>query len=306
MDQSMHGLIGLSGAEWQDLCTRVLRMQHGADLVPVPDTGGDHGLEAYTLSGHLFQCYSPEEPLSHQKRYEKQRDKTTKDVGKFIDNADKLKKLFGEHVKINRWIIMCPYIDNKDLVAHCASQTKRVRDANLVYADPEIHVICQTMEDYELSYKRVVNAQLARMHLPPLSEPDYSSVDSANADKMREKLGKVHRLREESRRSEYVTGLLRSYINSQEFRAYIKLHYTEIHTLLESELDDLEQRLVMEFSLDDSRPATLLQRVLLETESRVRACAPDTTSGDSRTLAQGQVAEWLMRCPLDFYEDLAS
>ncbi|MEU1435001.1 hypothetical protein ABZ438_12990 [Streptomyces sp. NPDC005786] len=306
MDQSMHGLIGLSGAEWQDLCTRVLRMQHGADLVPVPDKGGDHGLEAYTLSGHLFQCYSPEEPLSNQKRYEKQRDKTTKDIGKFIDNADKLKKLFGEHVKINRWIIMCPYIDNKDLVAHCASQTKRIRDANLAYADPDIHVICQTMEDYELSYKRVVNAQLARMHLPPLSEPDYSSVDSASVDKMREKLAKVHSLRDESRRNDYVRRLLYSYINSQEFRSYIKDHYTEIHALLESELDDLEQRLVMEFSLDDSRAATLLQRVLAETESRVKGCAPDTTSGDSRTLAQGQVAEWLMRCPLDFYEELAS
>ncbi|MEU6509268.1 hypothetical protein [Streptomyces sp. NPDC046942] len=306
MDQSMHGLIGLSGAEWQDLCTRVLRMQHGTDLVVVPDKGGDHGLEAYTLSGHLFQCYSPEEPLSTQKRYEKQREKTTKDVGKFINNSDKLKKLFGEHVKIKRWIIMCPYIDSKDLAAHCAAQTKRVRDACLEYADPEIHVICQTIEDYEFSYKKVVNAQLARMHLPPLSEPDYSAVDSAGVDKMREKLAKVHSLRDESRRSDYVKRLLYSYLNSQEFRAYIKDHYTEIHALLESELDDLEQRLVMEFVLDDSRAATQLQKVLTETEKRVKRCAPDTASGDSRTLAQGQVAEWLMRCPLDFYEDLAS
>ncbi|MEV8045725.1 hypothetical protein AB0P02_18055 [Streptomyces griseoluteus] len=306
MDQSMHGLIGLSGGEWQDLCTRVLRMHHGADLVVVPDKGGDHGLEAYTLSGHLFQCYSPTEPLSTQKRYEKQRVKTTEDVGKFIDNSAKLKKLFGEHVKINRWIIMCPYIDNKDLPAHCAAQTKRVREARLEYADPDIHVICQTMEDYEFSYKKVVNAQLARMHLPPLAEPDYSSVGSAGVDKMREKLGKVHSLRDESRRNDYVRRLLYSYLNSQEFRAYIKDHYTEIHALLESELDDLEQRLVMEFVLDDSRAATQLQKVLVETEKRVKACAPDTTSGDSRTLAQGQVADWLMRCPLDFYEDLAS
>lgn len=302
----MHGLIGLSGTEWQDLCTRVLRMHHGTDLVVVPDKGGDHGLEAYTLNGHLFQCYSPEEPLVTQKRYEKQRDKTTEDVGKFINNSNKLKKLFGQHVKINRWIIMCPYIDSKDLAAHCAAQTKRVREASLGYADPGIHVICQTMEDYEFSYKKVVNAQLARMHLPPLAEPDYSSVDSAGVDKMRKKLGKVHGLRDESRRNDYVQRLLYSHLNSQEFRAYIKDHYTEIHALLESELDDLEQRLVMEFVLDESPAATQLQKVLFETEKRVRTCAPDTASGDSRTLAQGQVAEWLMRCPLDFYEDLAS
>lgn len=302
----MNGLIGLSGLEWQDLCTRVLRMQHGTDLVVVPDKGGDHGLEAYTVSGHLFQCYSPSEPLPTQKRYEKQRDKTTEDVGKFINNFGKLKKLFGEHVKINRWIIMCPYIDSKDLAAHCAGQTNRVREARLDYADPEIHVICQTMEDYEASYKKVVNAQLSRMHLPPLAEPDYSAVDSADVDKMREKLAKVHSLQSEPIRNDYVRRLLYSYLNSQEFRAYIKDHYTEIHALLDSELDDLEQRLVMEFVLDDSRAATQLRKVLLETEKRVKECAPDTTSSDSRTLAHGQVAEWLMRCPLDFYEDLAS
>ncbi|MFD9259360.1 hypothetical protein [Streptomyces sp. NPDC059538] len=306
MDQSMHGLIGLSGGEWQDLCTRVLRTQHGADLVAVPDKGGDHGLEAYTLSGHVFQCYSPIEPLATQKRYEKQRDKTTEDVGKFINNSEKLKKLFGEHVKIKRWIIMCPYIDSKDLVAHCAAQTKRVRAAKLDYADPDIHVICQTMEDYELSYKKVVNGQLSRMHLPALAEPDYSAVDSSNVDTMREKLGKVPSLRDESRRGEYVKRLLYSYLNGQDFRAYIKDHYTEIHALLESELDDLEQRLVMEFVLDDDRPAAQLKKVLAETEKRVKECAPDTVSGDSRTLAHGQVAEWLMRCPLDFYDDLAS
>ncbi|MFF4727615.1 hypothetical protein ACFY3M_20110 [Streptomyces mirabilis] len=306
MDQSMRGLIGLSGAEWQGLCTQVLRMHHGADLVPVPDKGGDHGLEAYTLTGHVFQCYSPEEPLTMQKRYQKQRDKTTEDVGKFINNAAKLKKLFGEHVKIVRWIILCPQIDSKDLAAHCAAQTTRVRNASLEYADPDIHVIGQTMEDYEFSYKKVVNSNLAKMHLPPLSEPNYSTVDSSQVATMHEKLAKVAILQDESRRNDYVQRLLTSYVNSQEFRAYIKDHYTEIHSLLESQLDDLEHRLVMEFILDGGQAAAQLKKVLEETEKRVRLCAPDSSSSESRTLVHGQVADWLMRCPLDFYEEIAS
>ncbi|GHD29227.1 hypothetical protein GCM10010335_17710 [Streptomyces galbus] len=105
-------------------------MHHGTDLVVVPDKGGDHGLEAYTLSGHLFQCYSPTEPLPT--------------------------------------IIMCPYIDSKDLAAHCASQTKRVREACLDYADPDIHVICQTMKDYEFSYTGQP-FRISYTHMPPLS-----------------------------------------------------------------------------------------------------------------------------------------
>ncbi|WP_326650480.1 hypothetical protein [Streptomyces sp. NBC_01750] len=302
----MSGLIGLSGAEWQDLCTQVLRMHHGADLVVVPDKGGDHGLEAYTLTGHAFQCYSPEEPLPTLKRYQKQRDKTTEDVGKFINNRAKLKKLFGKHVTINRWIILCPEIDSKDLAAHCSAQTDRVRIAALEYADPDIHVICQTMEDYEYSYKKVVNAYLARMHLPPLAEPNYGAVDSSQVATMHEKLAKVTILQNESRRNDYVQRLLTAYLNSQEFRAYIKDHYTEIHSLLESQLDDLEHRLVMEFILDEGQAASQLKKVLEETERRVRFCAPDSSSSESRTLAHGQVADWLMRCPLDFYDERAS
>ncbi|SFN38193.1 hypothetical protein SAMN04487980_1018111 [Streptomyces sp. cf124] len=302
----MSGLIGLSGAEWQALCTQVLRMHHGADLVAVPDKGGDHGLEAYTLTGHAFQCYSPEEPLTTLKRYQKQRDKTTEDVGKFIKNTAKLTKLFGEHVKINRWIIMCPQVDSKDLAAHCSSQTSRVRSAALEYADPDIHVICQTMEDYEISYKKVVNANLAKMHLPPLAQPNYSAVDSAHVATMHGKLAKVSVLRDQDRRNDYVQRLLTEYLHSQEFRSYIKDHYTEIHTLLESQLDDLEHRLVMEFVLDEGHAAAQLKKVLEETEKRVRFCAPDSSLGESRTLAHGQVADWLMRCPLDFYDEVAS
>ncbi|WP_406310197.1 hypothetical protein [Streptomyces sp. NBC_00623] len=277
-----------------------------ADLVVVPDKGGDHGLEAYTLTGHAFQCYSPEEPLTTLKRYQKQRDKTTEDVGKFINNSSKLKKLFGKHVTINRWIILCPSIDSKDLAAHCSSQTARVRSAALEYADPDIHVICQTMEDYEFSYKKVVNAHLARMHLPPLAEPNYGTVDSAQVATMHEKLVKVSILQNETRRNDYVQRLLTSYLHSQDFRAYIKDHYTEIHALLESQLDDLEHRLVMEFVLDQGKAASQLKKVLEETEKRVRFCAPDSSSSESRTLAHGQVADWLMRCPLDFYEEMAS
>ncbi|MEY9841239.1 hypothetical protein [Streptacidiphilus sp. EB103A] len=303
----MSGLIGLSGAEWQDLCIQVLRVHHGTDLIVVPDKGGDHGLEAYTLTGHLFQCYSPQEPLATQKRYEKQREKTTEDVGKFITNSAKLKRLFGGHVKINRWIILCPYIDSKDLAAHCSSQTARIRTACLEYADPNLHVICQTMEDYEFSYKRVVNGFLSRMHLPPLGQPDYSTVDSTQVSTMRDKLAKVPVLASEESRNNYIRRMLSYYLSGQDFRAYIKDHYTEIHAMLESQLDDLEQRLVMEFILDeDVRAAGHLKKVVEETEKRVRSCAPDSSLSDSRTLAYGQVADWLMRCPLDFYEEAAS
>ncbi|MGW8542260.1 hypothetical protein ACWGM4_17350 [Streptomyces albidoflavus] len=303
MDQIMQGLVGLSGEDWQDLCVQVLRLEHGTDLVVLPDKGGDGGLEAYTLTGHAFQCYSPKEPLQPKKRYENQRDKATEDIGKFIRNRQKLQALIGEHVKIKRWILMCPLIDTKDLAGHCASLTTRVRNEALSYAHAEIHVICQTMADYEINYKRLVNSQLTRMHLPSLSEPDYSSIESSQIATMHTKLQKVPILRNEVARNAYVQNLLTAYVGSQEYRAYIKDHYTEIDNELEALLEDLEFRLGTEYILHTDGPQAKLAKIYEETEKRIRQAAVESSLGQSRTLSHGQVTDWLMRCPLDFYDE---
>ncbi|WP_319599103.1 hypothetical protein [Streptomyces sp. ID01-9D] len=303
MDQIMQGLVGLSGEDWQDLCVQVLRLEHGANLVVLPDKGGDGGLEAYTLTGHAFQCYSPKEPLQPKKRYENQRDKATEDIGKFINNEKKLKSLIGDHVKIDRWILLCPLIDMKELAGHCTTLTTRVRNSDLPYADPNIHVICQTMEAYEMSYKRLVNSQLTRLHLPSLSEPDYSTIESSQIETMHEKLQKVPVMRNERARNAHIQKLLKAYVESQEYRAYIKDNYTEIDSGLESLLEDLEFRLDTEYMVYPDGPQAKLAKIYEETEKRIRQAATESSLSQSRTLSHGQVADWLMRCPLDFYDE---
>jgi hypothetical protein len=68
------------------------REEHVVELVEVPDDDrGDAGLEAFSMSGCAYQCYAPEgEPLTMTQRYNKQRDKMTADVGKFIANTAKI------------------------------------------------------------------------------------------------------------------------------------------------------------------------------------------------------------------------
>jgi hypothetical protein len=103
------GFEQLSGEEWQELCIRVLHEHHpGPELVEVPDDDrGDAGLEVFSLSGNAYQCYAPEgEPLTASQRYNKQRDKMTADVGKFIDNATKIQALLPARLCISRWVML--------------------------------------------------------------------------------------------------------------------------------------------------------------------------------------------------------
>src|SRR5207253_2656038 len=120
----------------------------GDDLVEVPDKDrGDAGIEAYTVSGNAYQCYSPEEPLTVSQRYEKQRTKMTTDIGKFIGNGAKLSAILGV-VKVRRWILLVPVVDSREIVVHSVEQTERVRASGISYADRDIFVMAQCFDRY--------------------------------------------------------------------------------------------------------------------------------------------------------------
>jgi len=303
---SLAGYAGMDGDDWQRLCLSVLREEHRDDLIPVPDHDrGDAGLEAYTLSGFAFQCYSPQEPLSTGQRYAKQRDKMTVDVGKFIGNGSKLRPMLGT-VKIRQWVLLVPVIDSRDLLKHATAQTARMREARLDYADDEIHVVARDIEHYQGSLHAIVNRQLQKLYLPPLAEPDYAAVTGDLADTMRAKLSRVQALSDADKTTSYVQLLLTSYLGAREHRDYIRDYYPDLDDALEHELEDLEQRLESEYVLEPEAPERRLLRVKADAEERVRRALSHVRPGDARKIAEGQIADWLMRCQLDFPEPAAA
>ena len=83
------GPVRLSGEEWQGWANQLLTQRYGpAEYQKVPDNmRGDAGIEGFTLNaGHAYQAYGCEEPISAAERYEKQRDKMTRDINKFVAN----------------------------------------------------------------------------------------------------------------------------------------------------------------------------------------------------------------------------
>lgn len=116
----------LSGKEWQHYANQLLRLHYGQrDYQPVPDRHhGDGGIEGFSISdGCAYQAYGCDEPISVAERYEKQRDKMTEDIVKFISNKKILQSIFGD-IKISRWILFVPSYDSKDIVSHAAKKNE--------------------------------------------------------------------------------------------------------------------------------------------------------------------------------------
>lgn len=298
----LSGFEQLPADEWQDLCLRVLHEHHpGAELVEVPDDDrGDAGLEAFSMSGCAYQCYAPEgEPLTMTQRYNKQRDKMTEDVGKFIDNAPKIEALLPTGLLITRWAILVPYINTKRLIEHAKAMTERVRAAGLQYAAADMVVMPLTLDAFEAARTAVISRQLSKLELPPLDAVDYSDIEDELIAAMNSKLAMTARYADADRRAAIVNRLLENHTSGLSYRSHVSDYYSELGDQLEYELVDLENRLATQYALTETVPDRRLHKVLIDTEAVVEGVL-NTRAADSRVIAEGQVADWLMRCPLDF------
>lgn len=292
---------GYPGSRWQDLCLKVLRHHHGPLFVHIPDTGGDKGLEGFSLDGSAYQCYSPEgERLPTKRRYQKHRDKVTVDVGKFLTNATAIGSYVPAGTLISFWILLVPYADNKEIIRHCKEQTDRIRAAVLPFCSPDIAVMVKTLADYAVAHKQIIEQTLATLSLPLPLPPDYSTVASTQVDTMRGKLARISAYEHSPiRLADVVSKFLADHIAAKDHRSYLLDQYTELGERLDAELSDLQRRLELGFMLTLEQPEQLLAGVLAAAEERVLAAVPGLSSDNARVLAYGQVAEWLLLCPLE-------
>ena len=97
------------GDEWQAFALQLVQRRHGPENVQiVPDAvRGDAGLEFFTTSGCLYQCYAPEEVSDFGKAASAMKAKAGRDLPKLIKNKDKIGPILSG-VAAKRWILLCP------------------------------------------------------------------------------------------------------------------------------------------------------------------------------------------------------
>jgi len=156
-----------------------------------------------------------------------------------------------------------------------------------------------TLADYEAARQAVLVRQLELLDLPPIADVSFAGLGDERSGAMDHKLSKVPRYETALARNEIVDRLLKAHLAGKTHREYVSDQYSELSDTLETGLDDLEKRLTLQYSLTATTNHGLLGTVLADTELLVKS-ALNVSDSVARTIAEGQVAEWLMRCPLDF------
>ncbi|BDG10795.1 hypothetical protein [Anaeromyxobacter paludicola] len=302
----VNGLVMWDGTAWQKRIQMLLslRYQPGA-YQPVPDRHkGDCGIEGFSSDGNAYQCFAAQEPLSTVALYQKQRGKITTDINKFINNKQRLTNVLGS-VAVEFWILLVPRFESAKLLEHATAKSLQVRAAGLPYAHPQFTVRVATEELFAKEAAALACAGALKLNLPH-EEPEatflgkWSQEHVGLINNMETKIKKLPTVATPEKQLALRDFLIKRYLSGQNVLELMRERYSELYALVAEAKRRREIFLAGE-TLVTAAPAdqTLArQRELFLTE--LHDSVGNVVHDQAEALTWEAIADWLMRCPLDF------
>ena len=288
---------------WEKYFKDILRKHYGpSNFKDIPDSyGGDFGIECYSFSGHVFQCYLPEQSSDKAKLSKAQKNKIRNDIHKLtVKNIKSFTVLF-EGIKISRWILATPQYLDSDMALYCSAKSSKVRKLCLPYLSDDFQIILQTENDYK-SEVRSLQTDIYQLSL------DFSQVDAAIADdwisqnllfleKLDLKLPKINQDNVDKSKS----FLVQKYLGFQNLLDYLRAEWPDIHVKIDLLINNRRSYLESRFLTDSSKlPDAVIKSELEKLKNDISEEIPTLKKSDLDLIIYGVIADWLIRCPLDF------
>ncbi|MBQ1497664.1 MAG: hypothetical protein IIZ38_05055 [Sphingomonas sp.] len=294
------------GDEWQEFALQLVQRRHGAENVQVvPDkVKGDAGLEFFTTCGCLYQCYAPQEASDVAKAASAMKAKAGRDLPKLKKNQAIIEKLLAG-TKGKRWILLCPFLDNKEVVASVRERGVTIRAENLPFLTSEFEALCHSQQDFLAEIEQLKALSLG----PPLSvaPPTAEQVKDAAGNteigvRIDAKLGRAFgpnapAVQVAARRDQYVKAHLHRENTLEQLRDNHAVLWERAFETIEAE----EARLIA-VGATSTIPGQQLQESMNRIESSLAEALPTLNPALRTRIALGTISDWLIRCPLDFPE----
>lgn len=163
----------LSGDAWEKWCDACYRIRYQADnyqKIPAAYLG-DAGIEGYTNTGTVYQCYCHEGEYSDDELYEHQRDKLTKDINKLIDQVNK-KRLIDLGVPvIKQWHFVVPFYKDNRILQHATSKRNDIRRGKSAkpkeyeHIDDNFVIVIKIAEDFKIEFSKIIRETITDIKL---------------------------------------------------------------------------------------------------------------------------------------------
>lgn len=307
----------LDGDSWENLCDSCYRMRYQEEHYQKVQAilGGDSGIEGFTRTGVVYQCYCPEREYSDDELYKHLREKMTKDIGKLVDPtyAKRLKSLGINEIK--EWHFVIPQYKDSRIIQH--AETKRKEVLSLKNSNPKqydyIHdnfvIIVKVAEDFRVELTRIIRTNLSDVKLNLAihhnGNVDWSKCTSEKAENIKRKVKAVMNITSEDDEdyNDVVSIYIEAYIKGIEILRNLRISYTEVY----EDIYLLEQTYKREVSIrtktntNSSINSQLFNDIMNDFENKLKSEFSSYLSLSSiMELKIDLISGWLADCSMQF------
>jgi len=291
--------------EWERYFKDIVRLHYRpANYRDVPDKHiGDFGIECYSLNGHVFQCYLPEQTSDIKKLVKAQKEKIRKDIEKLaVKNILPLIKLFGD-VKISRWILATSCNESAELAQYCAEKSLEVRHHNIPYISKDFQILVHTEQDYPqevLALRRdFYQLEIGFDNISIEKAGDWISSNSSFLSKLSLKIPKITSSEVDiNNRSRFI---VQKYLEYENLLETLKTEWTDIYEVIYSCIRVREENLAGRFLVSNELlPTGIIKEEIEKLNNDIAGNVKTLKGSDLEIITWGVISDWLIRCPLDF------
>lgn len=298
------------GDLWENACQVCFKLKYSDSYSEVKATSpGDHGIEGFTRTGKVFQCYCPDENYSADKLYAEQRDKITTDLNKLVLYQKQLKQLIG-NMKIKEWIFVTPSISKNDLIKHCTSKSFEYRAKGLEILDNEFEVLAQDIQyllpHLQIALKEVSNDKLIFDNSELITEIDKINYKDTKSDLV-ENSNRKHRRRFSTNVSQidqkvdnFTDKTVKNFLDGKgivnNWRQLLPQDYERFLKIVSQIEEDVEEMCAFPTEDNNKRYEHIKSLVF----SKIQNNFDELHEISINNLTNYIIADWILRCPINF------
>lgn len=307
-------LENLDGNSWEDLCQKCYKYRYNMENyreVPAKSQG-DGGIEGFTSTGIVNQCYFPQGDYDDEKYYVNLRDKMTADISKML--KPKYKKVL-ESIgvpKIKEWHFLIPKYRDKRILAHATNKTKEVR--NMVkkdnslkdYIDEKFQIIVQdaynlSKEIYHLYRVDALNKKMS-LNVEELT-CDWDKCTSEKRMAISNKIRAT--IKNEEQRKKFIDFYISAYLKGIELMNSLSESYKELYASLQITINSYKQKAehLTGFNSDVSRNSEIFLDIVNEFKDTLKNEYNYVDDASIDEICYDLVGTWLADCSLWFVSE---
>jgi len=296
-------IANLSREDWEPFCEKMLRQHYGAkNFWKVPgEDGGDLGLEFYTVTGTIFQCYYPDQGIEMKEYKKRIQKKIRDDLKKLKTNEVEIAALLDDII-IDQWVLLTPENKSKDLIPYCHKKKKEVIDKNIPYIKADDFVVkIETPDSYPdaMLYAQGVYGKAVDIALAEVTESTKDIWKTGNAEFSKNISRKSTALMGDGSHL-FQDKVVARYIQLEKFLDQLREEHPDIHELIEdsarAQLQSMEEDSVLEAKLDGD----FIKNVINNNKTAFEKYSKSMSDKNVQSLSFGYLSKWLAECYMDF------